>query len=586
MRIATFNINNIKRRLPNLLDWLNASKPDVVCLQELKCSEHDFPAAPIKEAGYSAVWCGEKTWNGVAILARHREPVLTSTTLPGDSADKQARYIEAAVEGILVCCLYLPNGNPQPGPRFDYKLAWFRRLEKHAGTLLEAKIPAVLCGDFNVAPTPIDIYPTTSWDNDALIHPESRAAFARLVDQGWTDALRKMHPNERTYTFWHYMRQRWERDAGLRLDHLLLSPPLALRLEDAGVDRSVRGLENASDHAPAWVKLRRTTKQRSRSAQKQKTTDATAASKASPEIAQAIKPATDAECMTTRARLTGAPKRMIANRPLLVIDGDSFAHRSYHALPKTIRRSDGNGAGAIVGFANFLLRLYDAERPRAVIIGWDTLEAPTKRHEQFPAYQSGRKFDDALIEQLRVLPEFVAACGFANAKAPGFEADDFLAAAVAAEERKGGSVLVASGDRDSFQLASDSTTILYPVKAGEMARIGPEEVRKRYSVDPKQVPDFIALRGDPSDKLPGAAGVGPKGASDLLRRYGTLDGVLDAGRFPAQAKMLRLYRSIATMDASAPLPSLADQTPTWAVASELARSWGLKQLAGRLSERA
>jgi DNA polymerase-1 len=277
---------------------------------------------------------------------------------------------------------------------------------------------------------------------------------------------------------------------------------------------------------------------------------------------------------------------MIANRPLLVIDGDSFVHRSYHALPKTIRRSDGNGAGAIVGFANFLLRLYDAERPRAVIIGWDTLEAPTKRHEQFPAYQSGRKFDDALIEQLRVLPEFVAACGFANAKAPGFEADDFLAAAVAAEERKGGSVLVASGDRDSFQLASDSTTILYPVKAGEMARIGPEEVRKRYSVDPKQVPDFIALRGDPSDKLPGAAGVGPKGASDLLRRYGTLDGVLDAGRFPAQAKMLRLYRSIATMDASAPLPSLADQTPTWAVASELARSWGLKQLAGRLSERA
>ena len=194
---------------------------------------------------------------------------------------------------------------------------------------------------------------------------------------------------------------------------------------------------------------------------------------------------------------------MIANRPLLVIDGDSFAHRSYHALPKTIRRNDGNGAGAIVGFANFLLRLYDAERPRAVIVGWDTLEAPTKRHEQFPAYQSGRQFDDALIEQLKVLPEFVAACGFANAKARGFEADDFLAAAVAAEERKGGAVLVASGDRDSFQLASDSTKILYPVKAGEMARIGPEEVRKRYGVDPKQVPDFIALRGDSSDKIPG-----------------------------------------------------------------------------------
>ena len=253
-------------------------------------------------------------------------------------------------------------------------------------------------------------------------------------------------------------------------------------------------------------------------------------------------------------------------------------------MPKTIRRSDGNGAGAIVGFASFLLRLYDAERPRAVIVGWDSLEAPTKRHEQLPAYQSGREFDDALIEQLKVLPEFVAACGFANAKARGFEADDFLAAAVAAEERKGGAVLVASGDRDTFQLASDSTKIPYPVRAGEIARIGPEEVRKR--VDPKQVPDFIALRGDPSDKLPGAAGVGPKGASNSLRRYGTLDGVLDAGRFPAQAKMLRLYRSIATMDASASLPALADQTPTWAVASELARSWGLRQLAGRLSKRA
>ena len=287
MKIATFNINNINRRLPNLLDWLKASKPDVVCLQELKCSERDFPAAPIKEAGYSAVWRGEKTWNGVAILARHREPVLTSTALPGDSADKQARYIEAAVEGILICCLYLPNGNPQPGPKFDYKLAWFRRLEKHAGALLEAKIPAVLCGDFNVAPTPIDIYPTTSWDNDALIHPKSRAAFARLVDQGWTDALRKTHPNERIYTFWHYMRQRWERDAGLRLDHLLLSPPLALRLEDAGVDRTVRGLENASDHAPVWVKLRPSTKL---GARKRKAADTTAASKASPELAQTIKP--------------------------------------------------------------------------------------------------------------------------------------------------------------------------------------------------------------------------------------------------------------------------------------------------------
>jgi DNA polymerase I len=269
-----------------------------------------------------------------------------------------------------------------------------------------------------------------------------------------------------------------------------------------------------------------------------------------------------------------------------VIDGDSFAHRSYHALPKTIRRSDGKGAGAILGFANFLLRVYADERPRAVVVGWDSLEASTKRHELFPAYQSGREFDDDLIEQLNVLPEFVAACGFANAKAAGYEADDFLAAAVVAEERVGGSALVASGDRDSFQLASPHTTILYPSRGGEIARIGPEEVRQRYGVDPKQVPDFIALRGDPSDKLPGAAGVGPKRAAQLVRRYGSLDRVLDAGFFPTQADTLRLYRLIATMDAAAaPLPSLADQAPTWASASGLARGWKLKQLADRLAEK-
>jgi DNA polymerase-1 len=272
------------------------------------------------------------------------------------------------------------------------------------------------------------------------------------------------------------------------------------------------------------------------------------------------------------------------NRPLLIVDGDSFAHRFYHALPKTIRRTDGKGAGAIVGFANFLRRLYQTEGPRAVIVGWDTLEVPTERHKQFPAYQSGREFEDALLDQLEVLPEFIAACGFANAKAPGYEADDFLAAAVAAEERRGGTALVASGDRDTFQLASETTTILFPLRGGEIARIGPAEVRERYGVDPKQVPDFIALRGDPSDKLPGARGVGPKGAADLLGRYGTLEGILAAGRFSAEADMLRLYRSIATMNAAAPLPSLGSQTPTWAKASALAGTWGLKALADRLVE--
>jgi exodeoxyribonuclease-3 len=255
MKIATFNINNVNRRLANLLDWLKASKPDVVCLQELKTLEADFPADAIKAEGYASVWRGQKTWNGVAILSRRGDPVLTRTALPGDAEDKEARYIEAAVEGLLVCCLYLPNGNPQPGPKFDYKFAWFQRLEKHARELLLENIPAILGGDFNVAPTGLDIYPTTSWDDDALIHPKSRAAFARLIEQGWTDAVREQHPNERVYTFWHYMRHRWERDAGLRLDHLLLSPSLASRLEEAGVDRAVRGREGASDHAPVWIKL-------------------------------------------------------------------------------------------------------------------------------------------------------------------------------------------------------------------------------------------------------------------------------------------------------------------------------------------
>jgi DNA polymerase-1 len=267
-----------------------------------------------------------------------------------------------------------------------------------------------------------------------------------------------------------------------------------------------------------------------------------------------------------------------------VIDGDSFAHRSYHALPKTILRRGRRPAGAILGFANLLLRLYREEQPRALLVAWDTLEVPTYRHEKFPAYQSGREFDDALLEQLRVLPEFVAACGFQNAKASGFEADDFLAAAAAAEETRGGSILIASGDRDTFQLASERTTILYPVRAGEMARIDPAEVRARYGVDPAQVPDFIALRGDPSDRLPGAVGVGASGAATLLQRYGTLEAALTAGRFPAQAESLRLYRLIATMNRKAPLPSLRTQKPTWSKAAALARKWELNQLARRLEE--
>src|SRR5208337_1496673 len=211
------------------------------------------------------------------------------------------------------------------------------------------------------------------------------------------------------------------------------------------------------------------------------------------------------------------------SRPLLVVDGDSFAHRAYHGLPKSIRRRGDKGGGAIVGFANFLVRLYTQEQPRAVLVGWDTLDAPTYRHRALETYQSGRAFDAELLDQLEVLPQFVAACGFAYAKAPGYEADDFLAAAVAHEERRGGTAIVASGDRDAFQLASGSTTILQPVRAGEMARIGPAEVLERYGVEPKQVPDFIAIRGDPSDKIPGVRGFGPKSAANLLRQYGSLE---------------------------------------------------------------
>jgi len=267
-----------------------------------------------------------------------------------------------------------------------------------------------------------------------------------------------------------------------------------------------------------------------------------------------------------------------------VIDGDSFAHRSYHALPKTIRRAGNKSGGAVVGFANVLLRLYETEQPRAVVVGWDTLTEPNFRQRLFAPYQSGRRFDVELLEQLAVLPELISACGFANASAAGFEADDFLAAAAAQEEHAGGTVLVASGDRDSFQLASAATTILYPIKGGALDRIGPGEVRQRYGVTPKQVPDFIALRGDPSDKLPGASGIGPKGAAALLVRYGCLEAALADGRCASQENDLLLYKRIATMDPAAPLPLLADQAPTWNRAASLAREWQLDRLAQRFDE--
>ena len=279
--------------------------------------------------------------------------------------------------------------------------------------------------------------------------------------------------------------------------------------------------------------------------------------------------------------------RRSGTRPLLAIDGDSLAHRAYHALPKTIRRAKGRPGNAIVGFANMLIRLWDSEEPRAVFVGWDTLDVPTYRHEAFTGYQGGREFDDELLEQLDLLPDVVGSFGFALAKGGGYEADDFLAAAVADEERRGGKTLVATSDRDAFQLASDRTTILQPVRGvSELARIGPDEVRERYGVEPAQVADFIALRGDPSDRLPGAPGVGPKKAAEILREHGSLENALAAGRFEALAEELRLYRRIAQLDASAPLPPLRSHTPAWAEASSFVSELGLGQLAGRLAERA
>ena len=256
LKIATFNINNVNRRLANLLGWLNGSQPNVVCLQELKSTDDAFPAAAIQEAGYLAIWRGQRTYNGVAILTNIGEPQQTRDRLPGDPTDDQSRYIEAAVNGVLVASIYLPNGNPQPGPKFDYKLAWFERLIAHAESLYALKAPVVLAGDFNVVPTDRDIYPSRSWAKDALLQPESRACFRRLLDQGWVDAVRACHPNEPMYTFWDYKRDRWHRDAGLRIDFLLLNAMAADRLVDAGVDRAPRGQEGASDHAPAWVTLR------------------------------------------------------------------------------------------------------------------------------------------------------------------------------------------------------------------------------------------------------------------------------------------------------------------------------------------
>jgi exodeoxyribonuclease-3 len=261
VKIATYNVNGVNGRLPVLLRWLKEAQPDIVCLQELKSPQERFPQSDLEKAGYGAIWHGQKSWNGVEILARGAEPIETRRGLPGDPADSQSRYIEAAVGGLIVGCLYMPNGNPAPGPKFDYKLGWFARLHKYAKTLLKSGHPVILAGDYNVMPTDLDVYKPERWREDALFRPEVRKAYAVLVKQGWTDALRTPHPDERLYTFWDYFRNAYARNAGLRIDHLLLTPDLAKRLKRANVDTEVRGWEKSSDHAPTWIELAATPKQ-------------------------------------------------------------------------------------------------------------------------------------------------------------------------------------------------------------------------------------------------------------------------------------------------------------------------------------
>lgn len=255
MKIATYNVNGVNGRLPVLLRWLQSTTPDVVCLQELKAPQEKFPEAAIAEAGYKAVWHGQKQWNGVAILSRNHAIEEVGRTLPGDPEDVQSRYLEAMVNGIVIACLYLPNGNPAPGPKFDYKLKWFERLTERAEALLEFNTPVILAGDFNVMPSELDVYKPERWVKDALFRPEVREAFANLLKQGWMDALRKLYPNETIYTFWDYFRNAYSRNAGLRIDHFLLSPQMSGRLKAAGVDKEVRGWEKTSDHAPVWIEL-------------------------------------------------------------------------------------------------------------------------------------------------------------------------------------------------------------------------------------------------------------------------------------------------------------------------------------------
>ena len=357
LKIATYNINGVRARQGALLEWLEREKPDIACLQELKAPDEGFPQSEVERVGYGAIWHGQKSWNGVAILARGAQPEERRRGLPGDPDESQSRYLEADVHGLRVGCLYLPNGNPWPGPKFDYKLAWFAAFRRHAATLLRDGMPTILCGDYNVVPTDeLDIYKASSWKKDALLQPESREAWFAMLEQGWTDAIRSVHGDARIYTFWDYFRKHWERDAGLRIDHLLLSPDLAPMLHDAGVDRWVRGQSGASDHAPTWVVL--------------DTDGAGKASRATAKSARQAKPVAPGEPVEGKATPMRGKKSAVARKKSAerVDGGDPVTSRRANSTPASgkkgaVKKAAGKGVDQVSKVEKAAAKKAVAKRP-------------------------------------------------------------------------------------------------------------------------------------------------------------------------------------------------------------------------------
>ncbi len=566
MKIATFNINNVNKRLANLLAWLREAKPDVVGLQELKAADAEFPAAAIEQAGYGAVWQRPE------ILERRRHPGARrrADRHPRRAAGRSGRHPGALHRGrrqrrhrhLALCAQRQSAAGAEV--RLQARLACGGSTPMRANCSTPAFRSCWRATTTWCRPTSISIRPSPTREN-ALLQPESRTLFRQLLEQGWVDAIRKLHPDAPMFTFWDYMRNRWPRDAGLRLDHLLLSKSAARRLVDAGVDRDVRGETGASDHAPAWVVLRdaaasRTSAPRKSSRQEGRRWPQDQGGRAQDHRAQG------------RQAGAGAPAVAGDRRRFVRASRLSRAAEDHHAA----RRPAGRRDPRLCQHAAALLRGRAARAP--CWSAWDTLDVPTYRHKAFAAYQSGREFDRALLEQLDALPEFVDGLRLRQRQGGGLRGRRL--SRLGGRRRgapQGHACWSRAATATPSSLRPSATTILYPVRAGEIARIGPAEVRARYGVEPRQVPDFIALRGDPSDRLPGVPGVGPQGAAGVLRTYGSLEAALEAGRFAALAERLRMFRSLATMDRKAPLPRLRDQRPTWTKAAALARDWRPRQ---------